>query len=206
VGGIDLGTVDCSDTAEVAQISGPSSAAPLQKVTLSAASSNAGLGDLTEGLTYTWFLDPTSVGKANLNVRTSSPSSADVAMLIEDGEVIVGVIVDDHRCPRPTSSTTTHTIEVGGGAKPWVNYDVNGDGSMDLSDAVAHIKWFFLGDTEPECKALLDFNGDGSADAVTDAVAALGFLFLGKPPSPLGMGCLSFKGCTQGCGCGGPCK
>ena len=65
--------------------------------------------------------------------------------------------------------------------------DVNQDGALDLSDAVALLGFLFLGTPEllpcgdgeasdPGNITLLDENGDGGID-ISDAVGVLGFLY-----------------------------
>jgi hypothetical protein len=78
--------------------------------------------------------------------------------------------------------------------------DGNGDGKLDISDAVYLLSLLFLGNAEaPPCgdrtlghpanKALLNTNGDAGVD-ISDAVATLSYLFLGGPPPALGRECV----------------
>jgi hypothetical protein len=63
--------------------------------------------------------------------------------------------------------------------------DANGDGSVDLSDAVAVLVWLFAGGAEPGCLDAGDAAQDGTID-LSDAVGILTYLFLGgeAPPAP----------------------
>jgi len=61
--------------------------------------------------------------------------------------------------------------------------EVNGDGKLDLSDAVVTLEFLFLGAAEPDCLDATDGNDSGSVD-LSDAVYALGYLFLGTAPPP----------------------
>ena len=61
----------------------------------------------------------------------------------------------------------------------FVRAEVNGDGILDISDAVHTLILLFLTDAgDPKCPDALDANDDGAAD-ISDAIHILGFLFLG---------------------------
>jgi hypothetical protein len=84
--------------------------------------------------------------------------------------------------------------------------DGNGDGKLDLSDAVFVLNHLFVGGTEPPCLDSADADDSGDLD-ITDAVYSLSFLFLGGPappspfldcgvdPTPDGLGCEGFEPC-----------
>ena len=92
--------------------------------------------------------------------------------------------------------------------------DVNGDGGLNIADAVAHLGFLFSSGPVPECYvvpdsdpvvlsdsglAVLDFNGDGGSN-IADAVGNLNFLFAGGPAHALGEGCVEIEGaCTTNC-------
>jgi hypothetical protein len=93
--------------------------------------------------------------------------------------------------------------------------DSNGDGGLDLSDAVATLGLLFLGSptafpcgdggsTDPANVKLVDWQPDAAID-LSDAVAALTFLFLGGPPHALAVpgaestGCVRIPGCSDRC-------
>ena len=59
--------------------------------------------------------------------------------------------------------------------------DGNGDGAVDISDAVFVLLALFDGGEPIACADAADTNHDGALD-VSDAIALLGFLFMGGPP------------------------
>lgn len=61
--------------------------------------------------------------------------------------------------------------------------DSNGDGTMDLSDAVHILVYLFTGKASLECPDATDSNDDGMLD-VSDAIFNLSYLFLGEDPPP----------------------
>jgi hypothetical protein len=75
----------------------------------------------------------------------------------------------------------------GGGAivdgGEYLRGDANGDGRVDLSDALAITNFLFLGGLRPHCCDAADTNGDGKLD-VSDPSWLVGFLFRGSPPPP----------------------
>ena len=79
----------------------------------------------------------------------------------------------------------------------WIRGEFNGDGGLDISDAVGSLNYQFTGGAAPKCESALDFNKDGAAD-VSDPVGLLGYLFLGVagPPAPF-PGCEDLAGCPQ---------
>jgi hypothetical protein len=61
--------------------------------------------------------------------------------------------------------------------------DGNGDGAIDLSDAVGTIFHLYLGGNEPTCLEAEDANDSGDAD-ISDAIFTLNYLFTGGPEPP----------------------
>lgn len=61
--------------------------------------------------------------------------------------------------------------------------ETNGDGRVDISDALAILGTLFLDAGEIECRDAADVNDTGAVD-ISDAVFLLRFLFLGGPPPP----------------------
>ena len=61
--------------------------------------------------------------------------------------------------------------------------DANGDGTVDITDAVSINGCLFLGDPCARCGDAADANDDGSVD-ISDVVTNLSFLFLGSGPTP----------------------
>ena len=97
-------------------------------------------------------------------------------------------------------------------AAPFRRGDVNVDGNVSLSDAVAALNYLFLGTFTPTCQDAADSNDDGRVD-IADAVQILTFLFLGgvvlpppadscgadETPDDLGCGAYSLcEGATAG--------
>ena len=80
---------------------------------------------------------------------------------------------------------------------PFHRGDGNGDGDLDVSDAVCMLQYLFLGamldcrgarpggGARVECQDAADANGDGEIDC-SDAIFVFRYLFLGgdPPPSP----------------------
>jgi len=59
--------------------------------------------------------------------------------------------------------------------------DLDGDGSLGLSDAVRLLDHLFRAGAAPECADIADLNDDGRVD-LSDPVYGLNWLFLGGPP------------------------
>ncbi|MBI4605125.1 MAG: hypothetical protein HY721_24440, partial [Planctomycetes bacterium] len=85
--------------------------------------------------------------------------------------------------------------------------DSNGDGAVDIGDAIFTLGFLFLGGKDPACLDAADANDTGALD-LSDAVFGLNYLFLGgkTPPSPGpdacgpdptddGLGCGSYERC-----------
>ena len=76
------------------------------------------------------------------------------------------------------------TIKYSDDAGPaFLRSDCNGDGSVDISDAVFTLGTLFLGEEAPGCDDACDSNDDGALD-VSDAINTLGVLFLGQGVLP----------------------
>jgi len=112
------------------------------------------------------------------------------------------------REPIPRKSGRAKFIELrpAGGMVPG---DGNGDGLVDLSDAIGILFYLFLGDPprlpcgsglpgDPSNLALLDSSGDGLLD-VTDSIHVLQYLFIGGIPPVLGIACVPMTGCPEAC-------
>ncbi|MBN1419590.1 MAG: right-handed parallel beta-helix repeat-containing protein [Planctomycetes bacterium] len=65
----------------------------------------------------------------------------------------------------------------------FIRGEVNGEGRVDLSDAVTILGYLFLGSAEPSCLKSADTDDSGDLN-LTDAVFLLGHLFLGGPQPP----------------------
>lgn len=68
--------------------------------------------------------------------------------------------------------------------------DVNGDGSLDISDPISNLSFQFIGNFEPGCEDALDTDGSDTID-VSDPVFNLTYLFTGgaAPPAPGPLSC-----------------
>jgi hypothetical protein len=69
------------------------------------------------------------------------------------------------------------------GSTRFVRGDANGDGTVNISDAVAILGYLFLGAAVPPCLDAGDTDDSGSLD-LSDAVSVLNHLFLGAAPPP----------------------
>jgi hypothetical protein len=61
--------------------------------------------------------------------------------------------------------------------------DAQGDGRIDISDAVSILGYLFLGSPPGPCLDAMDTNDRGPLD-ITDPIYLLNFLFAGGPPPP----------------------
>ena len=86
--------------------------------------------------------------------------------------------------------------------------DVNGDGVMNLADAVSVLGYLFGSALPPSCTKAADMNDDGNVD-VSDPVYGLNYLFKDGPeppapwrkcgfdPTPDSLSCLSPPPCEE---------
>jgi hypothetical protein len=67
----------------------------------------------------------------------------------------------------------------------FIRGDANGDGAIDITDAISILQANFLGRPVIPCRDAADLNDDTAVD-ITDPLMALEFLFLGtfQPPAP----------------------
>jgi hypothetical protein len=64
---------------------------------------------------------------------------------------------------------------------PLIRGDANGDGSVNLADAVFVVNWLFIGGPAPDPMEAGDANCDGQVN-LADAVYIVNWLFIGGPP------------------------
>jgi hypothetical protein len=57
------------------------------------------------------------------------------------------------------------------------------DEVVDISDAIAHLGFLFVGNSEPAVIEAADINGDTEID-ISDPIYLLAYLFAGGPPPP----------------------
>ena len=98
-----------------------------------------------------------------------------------------------------------------GGAE-FIRGDSNGNGAVEMSDAIFTLQWLFVGGGEPACLSAVDAD-DNSAIDLSDAIYTLGFLYLGgaalpapypgcgEDPTGDSLGCLLSSGCEEGVAC-----
>jgi hypothetical protein len=87
---------------------------------------------------------------------------------------------DQGRSVAFTALEGTITVENVGG---FVRGNSNGDAMVDISDAVYHLNYLFLGGPEPPCFDASDLDDNGALQ-ITDAIYLLAFLFQGGPDPP----------------------
>ncbi|MBI4604831.1 MAG: hypothetical protein HY721_22950 [Planctomycetes bacterium] len=115
------------------------------------------------------------------------------------------------------TGAATCTVEVDGlvvrdllhdGGLAFHRGDADGNGELEITDAVRVLGFLFLGGTGPPCLDAADADDNGLLE-ITDAIRVLGYLFLGhKPPEPPGpaplacgrdggqeLGCAFYSGC-----------
>ena len=71
-------------------------------------------------------------------------------------------------------------ISLGGGPEPFVRGDANGDGRLDISDAVATLLYLFQGSEILTCEDHGDVDDNGILQ-LTDPVLSLNFMFREGP-------------------------
>jgi len=85
--------------------------------------------------------------------------------------------------------------------------DSNGNGRVEIADAVFELSFLFAGSSGPSCMDAADANNDGRVN-VGDVIFTLGFLFGGGPPPPYpfpscgpdtgpGLGCSRYTACSR---------
>jgi len=86
--------------------------------------------------------------------------------------------------------------------------DANGDGGVDIADAIFGLGYLFLGDAKPACMDAADTNDTGKFD-LSDPISILGWAFSGSAappapgpstcgtdPTPDSLGCEAYNGCN----------
>jgi len=178
----------------------------------SAAASVAGIGS------YTWASSAGLV--ADVQTWVDRPETNFGWILIGDETTPITAkrfstreneVVEDR--PKLTVQFTPPILPPEGGLQ--LPGNINGDGTIDISDAVATLGALFLGiparfpcaagnPDDPANVQLLDWQPDGRVD-VSDAVSMLAFFFLGGPPHALSVpgeetrGCIRIIGCQDRC-------
>ena len=129
-----------------------------------------------------------SGGTLDLSVVRYSNVGAAFEMLATAGVALGGDRIDQLFTDptNPVQRTFEDVFQIQAGPKEaFRRGDTNGDGTIDLSDAVFELNFLFLGGETPACPDAGDLNDDGLLD-ISDPVSSLNFQFLGgePPPSP----------------------
>jgi hypothetical protein len=127
-------------------------------------------------------------GPPGASAQIRSPREAVTEVTFQElGSYTFELTVDDGAELDSTASARIAVSVLGeGGAAEFRRGDVDGDGRVNLTDAVRTLNYLFQGTTELECLDAADTN-DSAAVNITDPIATLGFLFLGAPaPAPPG--------------------
>ena len=80
--------------------------------------------------------------------------------------------------PGNAISVTQFTVEPV--PRHFLRGDCNGEGKVDIADAVCILNWLFAGGATPGCVAATNTNGDDAAN-IADATYLLNYLFGGGP-------------------------
>jgi hypothetical protein len=111
-----------------------------------------------------------------------TPQSSGLGVLVDGGFDWNRDGIDDVLVAN--ASSTIHIVLGGKEAeRTFVRGDANGDGRVDLSDAVSVLAFLFLGAPAPRCPDSFDGDDNGQVQ-ITDAIYLLGHLFLGGPAPP----------------------
>ncbi|TPW09206.1 MAG: hypothetical protein FD129_2278, partial [bacterium] len=81
-------------------------------------------------------------------------------------------------CKKPDGTIITAKCTIECPTTGHVRGDVNGDKTLDISDAITELGCLFLGLACNPCPDVQDYNGDGSAD-LSDPIGVLADLFQG---------------------------
>lgn len=91
------------------------------------------------------------------------------------------------RGPAPDGEVEDHAVRIQSDQveRSFRRGDTDGNGSLEITDAVALLGYLFLGGAEPRCPDASDADDNGARE-ITDAVVILGYLFLGgtEPAAP----------------------
>lgn len=119
-------------------------------------------------------------------------ASVDPCLLVEGANVVA---VEVHQAA-PTSSDIRFDLVLAaerapGGGVPcgevFRRGDTNGDGALDIADAIATLSYLFGSASVPSCRDAVDTNDDGAVD-IADAIAELSYLFGASGPLPAPFG------------------
>ncbi len=178
---------------------------------------NEGPGDYTftanatddsgDDITYTFTA---VLGEGDPIVQGPQAENTATFTLDVDGVWTISVSVDDDDDCTDVADDATCSVDVTieSGVGPFNRGDSNGDGAVELADAIYLFNFLFLGGPEPRCRAAADSASEGQLN-LTGGVYTLSFLFLGgsAPASPfpecgrsteesdVALGCESYTAC-----------
>ena len=123
-------------------------------------------------------------------VRTSVESTLDFPLLVStvigaDREVLDGEFDESFPSGDGVPGGTFEMRFRWGATRSFTRGDVDANGIVDISDAIALLNFLFLGASAPDCARSADVNGTDEFE-LTDAVHLLLFLFRGgdRPSAP----------------------
>jgi hypothetical protein len=102
--------------------------------------------------------------------------------------------------PRPQGAGCDIGAHEYSGEVAFIRGDPNGDGGIDVSDAVFVLVHLFGGGAAPACPKAADMNDDGEVD-ISDPITGLEYLFLGMSPIPAPSPTCGFDGTEDGLDC-----
>ncbi len=113
------------------------------------------------------------------DVCDNCPHADNEDQLNSDADTL-GNVCDN--CPNTTNNDQADSDGDGiGDACDFVCGDANGDGTINIADAVYIISYIFKGGPAPDPLCVADANGDGTVN-ISDAVYLVSYIFKGGPP------------------------
>ncbi|MBI4586247.1 MAG: PKD domain-containing protein [Planctomycetes bacterium] len=139
----------------------------------------------------------TDAGAADVHTATINWGDGSPLETVKPSEAAGGQVVADHAYRRTGLFTITVTVTDDGGASDVENFavniiegipifrrgDVDGSGTVDISDPINNLFLQFLGTFDPTCKDALDDDDSGAID-IADPIFSLTSQFIGGPPQP----------------------
>jgi hypothetical protein len=151
------------------------------------ASSNGapGVDDCMQALAFQWTqLD----GPPGKTAAIAAPTEAMTEVAFDfPGDYTFGLEVNDGQPLDNTARAEVTVTVTGDPASPsFRRGDSDGNGKLELTDAVRTLGWLFLGTKQPACLDAADSDDNGKVE-LTDAIRGLNYLFIGgQPPAPPG--------------------
>lgn len=148
---------------------------------LSSSNGALGLDDCMQSLTFLWRQ---VAGPAAVIVMPNA-AQTEVTFTLA-GDYTFELEVDDGQ---ELDNTAVAEVDVLVLEEPLSNFkrgDSDGNGVVEITDAIRTLNWLFTGGAQPPCLDAADSDDTGQID-ISDAVRGLGYLFLGgAPPLPPG--------------------